>query len=60
MSPIDVDNFIQLQLQSMSIGSMLADRDFLYNKEQLPWGRTEIKTLSLTLGIPYVFKSIKY
>ena len=44
----------------MSIGAMLAERDFLYRKEQPPWGRPDNKTLSLTLEIPYVFKSIKY
>ena len=44
----------------MSIGAMLAEKDFLYKKEQPPWGRPDNKTLSLTLEIPYVFKSIKY
>ena len=44
----------------MSIGSMQGERDFLYKKEQLTCGHPENKTLSLTLEIPYVFKSIKY
>ena len=40
MRPIDVDNFIQqTRLQSMSIGSMQGERDFLYKKEQPPCGR---------------------
>ena len=39
---------------------MLAEREFLYKREQPPCERPDIKTFSLTLEIPYVFKSIKY